>query len=243
MIQFNLLPDIKLEYIRAKRMKRIVITTSFALVAVSLVILGILASFVFFGQKGHIDNLTEDIARTESDINEIPQVDRMLTVQNQLNTINGLHADKPVSSRFFTYIERLTPADISINSVELSFDDNTMVITGEADSLATVNKFVDTFKFTEYIVRDDDEDFEEVELIDNEDTAEVNPVNAFSSVVLDTFNRENNQASYSIELEYDPVIFDSDKNVQLLIQERITTRSQIERPDALFREPELEEGI
>lgn len=243
MIQFNLLPDIKMQYIRAKRMKRIVITVSFALVGASLVVLGILASFVFFAQQGHIDNLTDDIASKESAINAIPQVDRMLTVQNQLNTINGLHADKPVSSRFFAYIERLTPVDISISNVELSFEDSTMVISGEADSLATVNKFVDTFKFSEYIVRDDDEEFEEVDLIENEIDSESTFTNAFSAVVLDTFGREGDEASYSIELEFDPVIFDSAENVQLLIRERITTRSQIERPEALFSEPDVEEEL
>ncbi len=234
MIQFNLLPDVKLEYIRTKRTKRLVITVSVIVISACGFLLAVLAGTVYGLQRIHISNLTEDIEQDTRTIQEIEDINRVLTVQNQLNTINSLHDDKPVVSRLFDFITTITPSDVSINRLDVDFEESRIEISGETASLATVNKFVDTIKFTTYTVSVNGSDAEEN--LDN------NGERAFSDVVLSSFGRANDETSYTIELSFDPVIFDSNQDVSLQISERITTRSEVERPQALFRTPDEEDN-
>lgn len=238
MIQFNLLPDVKLEYVKAKRNKRLVISVAVMVMVVCVILIALIASAVYGVQRAHISNIDEDIAEYTNAIEEIEDINRILTVQNQLNTINGLHEDKPVVSRLFNYIETITPSNVSINQIEVSFENSTMTISGEADTLATVNKYVDTIKFTNYAIGENDE--EETDNQPNGDEPSNNA--AFSDVVLDSFGRTNDEVSYTIELSFDPIIFDSAERVSLELQNRITTRSELERPQALFRTPTEEDN-
>ncbi|CAN5697710.1 hypothetical protein BH23PAT2_BH23PAT2_03110 [soil metagenome] len=241
MIQFNLLPDIKLEYIRAQRLKRTVISISLIIVVASIVVLILLAGTVYGFQRKHINDLTEDISKTEQDIKDIDQINRLLTVQNQLRSINDLHEQKPVSSRFFTFIERLTPTDININRVEVDFEASTMKITGAGSNLASVNKFADTLKFTEYAIA------EESDVTDSDSSDEESEGPAFSGVVLSSFDRSKEGVSYVIDLSFNPQIFVSNSEILLIIRDKITTRSELEKPglpesDSLFRGP-IEEDL
>ena len=237
MIQFNLLPDIKIEYIRAKRVKRTVITAAFIIIGGSLAVVGILAGTVYGFQKNHINNLGEDIAKIEQEIQSVEQIDRVLTVQNQLTTIDGLHQDKPVASRLFTYIERLTPTDVSINKIEVDFDLSTIVVSGQSPDLASVNKFVDTLKFTEFSVNDIDESS-----VTDDTSASVSSLGrAFSGVVLSSFSASASETTYTVELDFDPAIFDSESEALLILQNKISTRSELEKPTDLFQNPR-EEG-
>ena len=61
MIQFNLLPDIKLEYIKAKRMKRSVILISSVVGGSAFAIFILLFLVVNVAQKQHLSNLQADL--------------------------------------------------------------------------------------------------------------------------------------------------------------------------------------
>ena len=52
--------------------------------------------------------------------------------------------------RLFTYLTQLTPNTATISQLSLSFSADSISLTGQADSLATVDQFVDTLKFTTY---------------------------------------------------------------------------------------------
>jgi Tfp pilus assembly protein PilN len=233
MIQFNLLPDIKLEYVRAQKTKR-TITTLATLVTGSA--LAIMVVF-FLGvqlQNRHINNLTNDIADTSTKLEGIDDLDRILTVQSQLNTLGELHDGKPVMSRLQKFIDQFTPAQVSYAEINIDLELNTMTLTGSADSIRTVNKFVDTIKFTEY-----------KQLLDGEEVADDSQQLAFKNVVLASFGKDDKGTSYEITLEYDPVIFSSEAGVQLIVKEGlITTRSSIEKPDSIIQElKNSEEGV
>lgn len=241
MIEFNLLPDVKLAYMRAQRFKRLVITASVFVVMVTLLFSGILALNVYILQRNHIASVTEDIQLSAQEIREIDQIDRVLTVQNQLNTISGLHEEKPVVSRLFSFIATVTPLEVEITELEVNFDEEVIVISGETATLENVNVYTDTLKFTEYmIVPEDLEDDENAlnNLIEDEDT-ELLP--AFKGVELNDFTRNPDGASFVIRIRYNPEIFSSDNLVQLIIEETISTRSEQETPDVLFIAPTEEE--
>jgi hypothetical protein len=95
MIQFNLLPDVKQQYIRAKRMKRTAIVVSFLVAASSVFVFVMLFLSVYVFQKKHIDNVNNDIQASVKTLKETPNLNKILTIQNQLNTLPSLHAQKP----------------------------------------------------------------------------------------------------------------------------------------------------
>lgn len=215
MIQFNLLPDVKLEYMKAERNKRLVITISSAATILSVGIFVVLMLIVLVFQKQYINDLTKDIATYSKDLKATPDLDKILTVQSQLDSLTPLHEKKPDANRIFPFIEQITPADVSIANLVIDFDANTFVITGSAKSLNDVNIFADTLKFTEY-KHDSDKG------------------RAFSAVVLANFGRADKGASYTINLTFDPIIFSNTENIQLTVPDKVTTRSETEKPTVLF---------
>lgn len=231
MIQFNLLPDVKISYLKAKRTRNLFFLISSILIGVCIVFISTTALNVYVVQRNHISNLTEDIDGYETKIKDIDQINRILTVQNQLMTIDQLHDDKPVATRLFGFFEQVTPSDISLNRVEVDMDDGTITLAGQTETLALVNRFVDTLKFTNIIFDDEEEDRDD---IDEE-------LFAFSDVVLTSFSRDPSETSFVVNLNYDKIIFDSQSDISLLVPDRITTRSEIDRPSELFQAPEAEE--
>lgn len=218
MIQFNLLPSIKLEYVKARRNKRITVLACVLVGGFSLSILIVLFIAVQGAQKKYSSDLSADIKTESAKLEAVTDLDKILTIQNQLNSLPGLHDKKPVSAQIFTYMKQVTPAKVSIANIDIAFDTQTMTITGSADTINSVNTFVDTLKFTTYA------------------TDGAAPVNAFSEVVLSSFGRDDKGASYEITLKYDPTIFDNTKQVALTVPKgKITTRSETEKPDALFQ--------
>jgi hypothetical protein len=244
MVQFNLLPDVKLQYIKAQRLKRTVGVISFLVSGGLLVIFIILLLYVRVAQKQHINALTEDINASVATLQETPDLDKILTIQNQLNSLPGLHEEKTISSRLVDYLSKLTPAKATISSVEVSMEENTMVLQGNANALSTVNKFIDTVKFTKYKVNVDEADAEAKE--------------AFSDVVLENFSVSTSPeavsgeaaVTYEITLNFEPDIFayvrekadKSKPDIIMNIPRIISTRSEVESPDELFvPQPETEE--
>jgi hypothetical protein len=217
MIQFNLLPDVKLQYIKVARMKRTVIMICTLITGIAMGVFLLLFLVVAVVQKQYLNNLNHDIADSSKKLQSIENLDKILTVQNQLNGLPGLHDKKPVVTRLADYLERLTPANASIASLIIDFDQKTIVITGSADSLKTVNMFVDTLKFTDFEAGD-------------------TKGRAFSGVVLSSFGRDDKGASYNIQAKFDQTIFDSAVDVKLIVPAIITNRSETEKPnEALFQ--------
>lgn len=234
MIQFNLLPDVKINYLKARRIRNIILLVSGVIVAACLLVIGSISLNVYSVQRNHISNITEDIDDYESQIKSIDEINKILTVQNQLSTVNDLHDEKPVSTRLFGYLEQVTPSDVDLSRVEVDMEDYTMTLSGQTVSLASVNRFVDTLKFTNMVIDTGEDGSEDVE-IDTEDDENF----AFDNVVLTSFSRDGSETSFVINLIFSENIFDSRVNVSLLVPERITTRSEVDRPSDLFQAPEV----
>ncbi len=223
MIQFNLLPDIKKEYIKVKRQKRVIMTVAIGLIAGSFIITGMMYSYVQVAQQSHIDNLTDDINSEIASINAIQDFNQILTIQNQLNALPILHEEKPEASRIFTYLNQLTPTTVRISSVEINYESETLTIGGTADSLAAINQYVDTIKFATYT------------------TSDISGGVPFTDV-LSRLNRSEDSASYEIQMTFDPFIFQNTVEVTLVVPSQVTTRSVTERPSLDSQENSLFEN-
>jgi Tfp pilus assembly protein PilN len=223
MIQLNLLPDVKLEYIKAERSRRLVLSVSFLVAAVSVVLLLLLLSVDGLQHK-HLSDLSKDINSESSKLQNEPQIDKILTVQNQLNSLTDLRSQEPATSKLFDYLNETTPSNVNITDFSIDFTKQTATITGTSANLAYVNQYVDTLKYTTY-------------------TAGGNSSSkpAFSSIVLSSFSLNTSSqdatqaASYTITLSYDKTIFDVTQNVKLSVPSVTTTRLSVDQPTDLFK--------
>ncbi len=218
MIQLNLLPDIKLDYIKTKRTKRTLTLVASLVAGVSLSLLILLFVVVNVLQKQHINNLTADIATDSQTLESTPDLNKILTIQNQLRALPELHGAKPETSRLFGYLKQLIPNDVKISQLDVDYSTSTILFTGTAKDIESINTFVDTLKFTTYRVGTEE------------------PKKAFPEVVLSSFSRSEDTSNYQITVKYDPVIFDNTKEVDFIVPKTVTTRSQTEKPAALFEQ-------
>lgn len=226
MIQFNLLPDVKIAYIKAQRTKRMVSVIALLSSGAALFVLVSLFLLINVVQKNHLNDLSEDIKTDSKKLQSIQDIGKILTIQNQLVSLDKVHDAKPVASRVTKYIETVTPANISIAQLEVMFVDGTMEISGKADKLVDVNKFVDTIKFTKYTTAEDVETQKD----------------AFSNVVLDGFTKDDKGVTYTIKLSFNPEIFDGKLDISLSVPTITTNRSATEKPSALFQNTPIPES-
>jgi Tfp pilus assembly protein PilN len=220
MIQFNLLPDVKMKYIKARRQKRLVMlgATIASVSTVSVMVLALL--YVYVVQGSQLASLDKKIKTSTSSINtknsQVDDINKVLTVQNQLVSLDKLHADKPLTSRIFEYLSKLTPSNIAISKIQVDGTEGSEAINiqGSTNTLESINKFVDTLKFTTFKAGEDSEEKQ-----------------VFTNVVLSSFGRDKAGASYSINFSFDPIIFSSEASVDsLIIPTKVTTRSELGRP-------------
>lgn len=198
MIQFNLLPDVKLQYVKAQQVKHQVISISIILGSVALALLVFMLVTVDVVQKKSLSDLNNDIKTYSTQLKNVSDLSSILTVQNQLNTLPTMHDKKVVAARLFTYVNQLTPQNTTLSQLSVSFTDNTMSFSGEAPSLDVVNLYIDTIKATTFKKSGTD-------------------TKAFSSVVLSAFGRDAAKTTYTITFKFDPLVFDSAQDVTLTV--------------------------
>lgn len=217
-IQFNLLPDIKVEYLKAKRQQHLVVLVSVVAGIIALTIFVLLISVVYGVQKKNLSDLNADIKSSSSELQNTKDLTKILTVQNQLRALPGLHQKKTVSSRLYDYLSQVTPLGASIAKLDVDFSVDTLEVSGSASDLATVNKYADTLKFTKYTTK-----------------TQKGEKNAFTNVVLSNFTVDAKSTTYSITLKFDPLIFNETQTVTLTVPNIISTRSEVDKPTALFQ--------
>jgi hypothetical protein len=167
--------------------------------------------------------LSDDIKKSSTTLKSTPDIDKILTVQDQLHVLGGLHDSKPTVTRLFNFVAQLTPKQATIKDLTIDYTANTIAITGNTPSLDVVNVFADGLKFTTYTTADS-----------TDETA------AFSGVVLSSFKRSPDGAEYTLNASFDPAIFNSAENVKLKVPNLVTTRSVLEQPTALFSVPKTD---
>lgn len=229
MIQLNLLPDIKAEYVKAQQTKHLVSVIAVAVVAVSLIFVGLLSSIAFGAQKIQLTNTQESINEGVARLQDIKDLDKILTIQNQLVNLTEIHDKKPVASRLFEYLQQTTPPEIKLSSYSIDYSQGTIDVDGRADNFSSINRYVDVLKFTEYY---------------DETNSEQAASRAFSEVVLASFSASATEASFSIDLKFESVLFESQATaLKLRVPETTTTRSQTQIPTEIFVEEALDDEL
>lgn len=148
MIEINLIPDVKQELIRAQRTRSTVITGSIFVGIASVAVVVILAVYVFGVQTARNLFADSSISSGIKKLQNVSDLQKTLTIQNQLSKITALNGNKKVDSRIFDVLGAVIPPapnDIKISSISINSSSQTIVIEGQA-----VNSYsaVETFKKT-----------------------------------------------------------------------------------------------
>jgi hypothetical protein len=187
-VQFNLLPDSKLEFNRTQHTKRLVYTIAIVASAASLAILLVTLGIVDGVQRQLMKNAGERVDKANSQLQKL-NISEIITVQNQLKALPGLHQNKHITSRIFNYLPKIIPPNVSVNKLSLDLDKNTMSISGAALSQKEVNTLVDTLKVATYKI------------------GSGSPTLAFQNVVESGFNLTPTGAGYTVDMQIDPKLF------------------------------------
>lgn len=233
MIQFNLLPDIKKEYITAKKTKALVISSAIitTMAAVGLSILFFL--YVTFIQQLQISLISGDIKKKSDTLNGVQDLSKYLTIQNQLSALPDLHAQKGAYSRLFTFLPILNPSapnNVKLTTLQFSQADKTMVFTGSTATFESLNIFVDTLRNAEISYKEPG-------------VATIKKEKMFDSVAVENsvLSRVSNTilVSFTIQTIYKDAVFDiHNDGVTATIPTITTTQSITESPKPqLFESP------
>ena len=217
MIQFNLLPDVKLEYVKAQRVKHTVVSAALIAAGSAFVIFLLLFLIVNVVQKKSLSDANDDIKKYQTTLKNTPDLAKILTIQNQLGALPGMHADKVATSRTIQFLGQLTPAAVTVSECAVDYTASTISISGQTTGLDKVNALVDTMKFTTY------------------GTGESTGDKAFSDVVLSQFSKTSDATTFTVTATFVPEIYNNALDARLNIPNTVSTRSVVEQPSDLFK--------
>lgn len=227
MIQLNLLPDLKKEYIKAQKTKSFVISTSILVTIGAVGLSALLFIYVTFVQQLQINLATDDIKRKETELKAITDVDKYLTVQAQLAALPDLHNGKGSYDRLFNFLNVLNPSapnNINLANLQLESETRTMILTGTTGNFETLNVFVDTLKNAEVSYK-----------AGGQGDAQTEKMFEQSLIMSSGFSRVDgkNLVSFTIKTVYAPSVFDvQNTDVTAKVPSITTTQSVTQSPQA-----------
>ena len=229
MIQLNLLPDLKKEFIRTQKAKALVITVSIFVTLGAIAISAVLFVYVTFIQQFQVNLASDDIKKKMAELKEIPDVDKYLTVQNQLASLPGLHDAKGKYSRVFDFMGVLNPSapnNVTLTELRVGTEEKSITFTGTTASFQTLNTFVDTLKNAEVSFKANGEGDKVTERI-------------FEQVLVQSADivRNNNTSlvGFTVKTTYKEAAFDArNTEVTAKVPNITTTSSVTQSPSQLF---------
>ncbi|NCU38865.1 hypothetical protein EOL96_07495 [Candidatus Saccharibacteria bacterium] len=240
MIQINLIPDVKREYLHAKRMRDVAISLSTFISIVAAGAVGLM--LLFLSTQAARELLADRTIEAEYDkLSNVENLSDMVTIQNQLSLISVQHADKSMNSRLFKVIEAINPIapnDVRFTSIALNPEDSTLTLEGQADAgYIAVETLVKTVQNTS------------IDYTDGSENAKIQSAEFASDVTV-------SETSYGIAADNKRVLrfkmtithveglFDNTKqDVEIVAPEKRVdvTDSKLRVPDSLFAVPAADE--
>ncbi len=158
MIEINLVPDVKLELIRVRRVRNLVISSAIIVSVAVGSITALMAAYVFGGQAFQKKSSEDTIAREMKKLESHRDLSKLLTIQNQLASLKTAHDQKLISSRIFDLMATVLPTDknkVSMMKVDLNAADGTITVEGEAENgFESLEVFKKTLAVTKLVYLD-----------------------------------------------------------------------------------------
>lgn len=233
-IQLNLLPRLKKDFIKAQRTKRLFIVGS---ILVSGVFIGLVVLLFMYTitQKVLISNLQNSIDKNVKTLQGEKDLDKILTVQNQLNALPELYKQKPATERVFGFINGLVPGGVELHEYKLDFTESTMTMEGGASTIKDINVFTNTLKYAKYRLKDGSDDQKKE---DELPLAFTNIVSNITASDRSSGSKDDTEgATFELTLNFEPALFDiNQQKLELIIPAIESTNSATERPGGVFND-------
>jgi len=240
MLQLNLLPDVKKEFLHAERTRNLVVSVA---ILVSFIAGGIIIvlALVMGGQMVQKNILTSDIDKSKATIQQeqtSKQLNEYLTTQNQLSQIDNLKSSQPTFSRLFDYLKQLNPADpngVQLSNVTIagagaatgSTAANTIELQGTTATFASLDVYKTTLTSTTISYS-----------VGAKGKVQTTPLFTTVTVNQAGISQNNNnasQVSFTIDVVYDPVAFaNTSQNITLTVPQQTTSDASRNAPKDVF---------
>lgn len=162
MIEINLIPDVKQQLIRAQRMRATVISISIVIGIIAVAVVALLASYVYGVQTVRGSILDGDITKKSTELSNVSDLSKTLTLQNQLTLISKVHDEKKITSRIYDVLAKIIPPkpnNIQISTLTIDTENQQILIEGQAaNSYAAVEVFKKTIDAARVTYTTDDSD-------------------------------------------------------------------------------------
>ncbi|NTW61205.1 hypothetical protein HGB24_00770 [Candidatus Saccharibacteria bacterium] len=180
MIEINLIPNVKQELIKAQRIRTKVIASSILVGVISISVVTLLAVYIFGAQslRGYLAD--KDIDTYSAKLKAVPDLSKMLTIQNQITKLKALNDNKKIDSRLFDLLAAIIspiPNDIRYSSLSIDSDQKTISIEAQsvnsAGAYATAEIFKKTIEVAQVKYTDTDGKDQQVNVASNVSTSNV----------------------------------------------------------------------
>lgn len=154
MIEINLVPDVKLELIKARRMRAMVVSGA---ILVSLIAGGIvvaLSVYTFGVQSVANWSLDNEIKDGSNKLESVEGLSEMLTIQSQLGQLEATHGNKVLASKVFNLLAKIAPNgknSVQFSKTSLNVEEGTITLeasaTNDFEALEVFKKTLAATKF------------------------------------------------------------------------------------------------
>ncbi len=243
MIQINLIPDVKQEYLKARRQRNLAITFSMiaGLAAGATVALSILFLLFQVGMEGLADKGIKD---EYAKLQQVEGLSELVTIQNQLSLVSGQHRSRSIDSRLFSVMGAINPPapnDVRFTSVRLDPKTNLLTLEGVADggypAVEALKKTIANVSFA-YQEQTSNGEFGTQKTVPIADQLEVGQTSYGEA------SDGKRVLRFTIVLKYSKVLFSNKAQKAHLVtptDEIDVTDSRIQVPNSLFSSPAADE--
>lgn len=137
MIEINLVPDVKQELIKARRIRTIVVSSAIIVGVVSIAVVALLAMYLFGVQSLRSSEADRIITEKSKQLSSIEDLSNALTIQHQLTKISQLHDQKNIDSRLFELLVALNPVEpnqVNFSLAKVDAEEKTINLEGQAQN-------------------------------------------------------------------------------------------------------------
>lgn len=134
MIQINLIPDVKREFIHTQQLRKTVITLS---IIVGIIAAGIVVALGLFlgGQELLVNKVKGDIKKNFASLQNVENAEHIITLQNQLSELPNVYSKHSIQSRLFDLLVKINPSGddgVTYSSIKVDPSTSTVTIEGTA---------------------------------------------------------------------------------------------------------------
>ncbi len=148
MIEINLLPNVKRELLKTRVMRNRVISVSFLVGGASIAAVVVLA--LILGGQIAGEAVQSGVIKDKNDkLMAVEDLNKVVTIQNQLTKINEQHSRKKINSRIFdvvTAVNPVAPNNVSFSDIKVNPESKTITLEGSAvngySALETLKKTI-----------------------------------------------------------------------------------------------------